>query len=793
MAQTSQPVSSSEKTLSPGRALLLAAAGYLILTLLMFGDVLFTSKEIVLSNGGTDIFGQFLSWRKFGFEQLRQGHIPLWNPYVFCGAPYFGGFQSALLYPLNALYLVLPLTTAINYSIALHVFLAGLFVYLWASYRKLHPLACFLAGVIWMFSGPYFVHIYAGHLSNLCTMIWAPLFFLAVDGTLDKPSRGWTLLGIFALAMQILAGHPQYVFYTSFIAGIYVLFRLGQSAEKKKTILCFTMIYIGAVLLASVQLFTGAQATAESIRSVGLSPNFASSFSFPPENFLTFLAPDFFGNMKEVPYWGRWLFWEMCLFCGVSGFVLAGYGAIVGSQKQRNLIVLMLLLSCVFALGANTKLFDLLYAYVPGFNKFRSNSKFIFLTAMFLSLLVAMGFDDILQRRRPIRPLIYATVALAVSLIVGSVCIQHSATAGGPLWRSFTDMVGATEQSTVLLTLFKDADSVRQWGIHAAHSLLVAGGTVAAIAVVLILIQFSRRSAILLVMIGVVEMFVFARSTRDTFDAAQSLSELRDLFAKPLGDGRLNFAIARNLPMYFGQQDIWGNDPGIPLRYAQFMAFTQKVKPEFAAEFDVFRLTPFFRALRCQYAVSQRGGKLHLIERADSLPHFQLVKSYRVITEQKRIFAALEDSAFDPRAEVILESDPRPLPDANGVDGTVKLTDYSTDFLELEAELPSAAILLITDSYTAGWHARSLPGSSQAHYDLLPGDYCLRAVPLAAGHHRLRVEYTSKAFTVGKWISISSLIAYLTVLVWHVRTSARKCRSEMISNEPPASFPNAGA
>lgn len=103
------------------------------LTLAVFGDVLFPPGNRVLSNGRTDVFLQFIHWRQFGFEELRRGNLALWNPHLFCGAPFFGGFQSALLYPPNVLFLLLPVVKDINWSIALHVFLAGAFTCLWTA------------------------------------------------------------------------------------------------------------------------------------------------------------------------------------------------------------------------------------------------------------------------------------------------------------------------------------------------------------------------------------------------------------------------------------------------------------------------------------------------------------------------------------------------------------------------------------------------------------------------------------------------------------------------------------
>ena len=115
-----------EESLS-SRDSFLGGLGLLFLTLLMFGDVLFSESTFILSDSGQDIAVHFFSWRAFAFNELRHGHLVLWNPYYLCGTPFFGNFESALFYPPNWLYLVLPPVLAVNLGIALHVFLAGLF------------------------------------------------------------------------------------------------------------------------------------------------------------------------------------------------------------------------------------------------------------------------------------------------------------------------------------------------------------------------------------------------------------------------------------------------------------------------------------------------------------------------------------------------------------------------------------------------------------------------------------------------------------------------------------------
>ncbi len=376
----------------------LAAAFLFLLTLAMFAGVLFGPGDVVLSNIDTDLAKQFVHWRAFGFGELRAGHLALWNPHIYSGAPYFGGFQAALLYPPNWLYLCLPLGRAINVGIALHVFLAGWFMFFWTRGRGLHRLACVFAGVLFMFCGPYFPHIYAGHLPNLCAMVWAPLLFSPSTAGWQRRTMGWPLLGAGVVAMQILAGHPQYVFYTGVAAAIYCAAAPLENAAPVQALAGLAVMVAGAVGLSAVQLFEGFHAAGASVRSVGITMEFAGIFSFPPENFLTLLVPGFFGDMTGYDYWGRCYLWEVSLFIGISGFVLALYGAFSGERDKRRFCALLVLVLLVPALGEHTPLFSWLYLYAPGFNKFRGWSKFTFPAILFLIMLAAVGFDRMLRR-----------------------------------------------------------------------------------------------------------------------------------------------------------------------------------------------------------------------------------------------------------------------------------------------------------------------------------------------------------------------------------------------------------
>ena len=323
----------------------------------------------VVSEAHCDICLQYAPWRDFGFSQLRHGNFALWNPHIYSGAPFFGGVQSGLLYPLNFPYLFLPLARAINMGVALHVFLGGLFMYLWASRRGLRFLACLFCGVLWMFCGQHYYHIMAGHLTGLISTAWIPLLFLALDGMfedetpLDSALRTpqlrkfkWILLGSLTIAMMALGGDPQYLFHVGVAAAIYSGLCLVRAANRMRILTGLAAMCAVGAAIAAVQLLSGMETTAESLRGGhGVTYDFARVFWLPPENFLTFLAPGFFG--PEVwngvfRYWGRCFLWEMCLFIGVTGLLLAIYGAIAGERAKRRFSLAMVLALLVLALGA---------------------------------------------------------------------------------------------------------------------------------------------------------------------------------------------------------------------------------------------------------------------------------------------------------------------------------------------------------------------------------------------------------------------------------------------------------
>jgi hypothetical protein len=581
--------------------------------------------------------------------------------------------------------------------------------------------------------------------------------------------------------MQILAGHPQYVFYTGVAAVIYTGIRIVWAEEKLKIALCFIGMYTGAVALSAAQLLPGMQFTQESIRGMGVSYEFASVFSFPPQNFLTWFVPGFFGDMVHFPYWGKWFLWEMSVFISVTGFGLAVYAVVFGTGKQRYIFSIMVVILMVLALGTSTPLFRFLYDYVPGFNKFRGISKFTLQSTLFLIILSGMGLDLMLRQGvKGRKKLILVFFALAVAGVVCAEGIRRSAEAGPEgYWQETLHAVFHSAPPLRSPGFFSDQDSLREAGRFAAKNVMAFAGICLLVGTVLFLSKFQRNLVYLLFLLAIAELFVFARMSRETFELSEPPQNLVQYLARKGGDYRFFDFIESNSAMSLRTLDIWGADPGVLRRYAEFMAFTQGLHPDkVTQDLRLRHGHRLYDMLRCRYIILRKKGKIHVRDlHRNVIPRFTLIRDWHIATGRDRILAMMNDGMFDPRYTAILEQDPKfPKYEMTNQRGEVKLLDSSTDHLTIEADLPEPAILLISDAYSEGWRAHPLNGSVQNTYDVMPANYVLQAVPLAAGHHHFRLEYLPTAFLAGKWVSIVSLCIYLSAILWFWR---RGCRTNM--------------
>jgi hypothetical protein len=750
-------------------------AGLTGLTLLLFGSVL-TSRDTILSSSGMDLARQFIYWRQFAAHQLRQGHLPLWNPYTFGGAPYLGWAQTAPLYPMNWLDLVLPLPVSVNLGIAVHVLLAGVFTFAWAVRRRLHPLAAFVSGAAYMFGGTYFLHVYAGHLTLIAAFAWAPLVFLCCDGIVWTGRPGWMLLGVAAVAMQIYAGDPQCTFYTAIAAGLYSLAQLWRQLQRARKIALLLGTYLGAAAVGAVCLLTTWQAATESTRGGGLDFGRSASFFFPTENFLSLVVPGFFGDMVSFPYWGRWYLWETTFFVGVGTLVLAVIGLFGARHRLRGPLTVVIVVLVLLSLGAQTPVYGWGYRWLPGIDRFRVPARFLVPASMCLALLAGVGLDSLAGRHWPRRWLILGLAGTAV-IGLGAAIILHQQVfqqVPGSLWSRMVTALASGGHTALSAPTYSNPRFLTEAGRHAVGQLAVSAAILLGFAGALVFVCWRAAGVSLIAALVVGEVFFHAWQWRATFAVRETRSpELERFLAAHPGDARM-LPWKPNLAMAAGREEIWGASPLALRRYVDFIVFSQLGSLDtMPSRLEFNGVQPMFRLLRCRYSFLSDSDGLRYVEQTNVLERVQLVHNYSVVTNASDVLQTLNADTFDGRQTVILETVPDPVPDPTVTAGSVRVLESTTDELTIEADLPAAAVLLVTETYSRGWRVRSLLPQPRQNYAILPADYVLRAVPLAGGHHLLRMEYRPLAFVIGRWVSVAAIGAYLLGLGFWMRQQRR--------------------
>ena len=130
--------------------LVLAAAG-----LIFFWRVVFLGEILT----GGDVLAAAAIFEDYANEQMAAGHLPLWNPYIFSGMPFFDSMSwSAFVYPSYWIKVILEKIPGVElprlFFLFLHYELAGLGTYFYASFVGIRaglveiPLALFGAWAV---------------------------------------------------------------------------------------------------------------------------------------------------------------------------------------------------------------------------------------------------------------------------------------------------------------------------------------------------------------------------------------------------------------------------------------------------------------------------------------------------------------------------------------------------------------------------------------------------------------------------------------------------------------------
>jgi len=763
-------MSQSESALSLRRDALALLTLALVLTILL-APMLAAPSGMAPGLPGEDGATQWLHWRVFGARWLRQGIIPLWNPHILCGVPFVGGWQSALFYPPNLLFLAMPPGVAARWSVWLHWQLAALFAYGLARTLGAARPGAWIAGLMFTLGAPNALRVYAGHWGATCAIPWLPLILLAFERILIGPNRvGWTLAGALAVAMQFLAGAPQYAAFSAVAAGLCAAARLltaPRQSLRPAFFACAALVAMYALGcgLAAVQIVPGLAAASRGARAARVCLAWNNLFSWPPEGMLSLVIPRFFGGADSV-YWGRYNLWEMCAYAGAAAVVLALAG--LRSGRQALSLGLASLALAALAMGEHTGLFEALAGFGGPFASLRGPAKFLMPLTLCLAMLTGLGVTRCLAavgspaRSRAAARAAWLAGGLAAALLaLTAVC--HSS-----LWIPLQETLSKAMQRQRLQGRLSVEPGVDQKAaqIEISRSALWLGLTAAAL--VLAARGKTRLASAALPVIVALDMAVFAwphvAPGRAMFDTAQASvpREIAAWLSAQPGASRVQFASRYvNAAMSAGVDTPEGVEPAPPRLYHEFFRNAIGASPDIPP--SIYQFTSCAPAIErwtaCRYAclpvpramagrpipwpVLFRASQMEVLDR----PGGPFPRCYVAASA-----APGKDGSLEPSAP----AGPEPVYTPDGPNA-VRI---------LAPDAPSGGGLVVLNAWDPGWRA-SVDGRPA---DLLRAHHAFMFIPLSPGRHTVELAYHPPEFKIGALASACALaVALLAALASRAR------------------------
>ncbi len=690
----------------------------------------------------TDPVRQQFPWRLLSIETLKLGSLPLWNPYNGAGSPLLANFQAGSFYPLNIIYFILPFVASWSILVMLQILLAGLFMYLYLRYMKLHEIAAVMGALAFSFSG--FAISWLEWNTILQTVMWVPLVLFAKEHFLKDRELKWLYLSIFSECALILAGHLQAVFYSLLIINLYLFVRVVQFVKRGpsknyvteflKTYKPFLIIGVVTLIITSIQWIPTLQLILHSARDVDQANWQTEGWFLPWQNLVQFIAPDFFGNPATLNYYGVWNYAEFIGYIGIIPFLMALYSLFFRRDRKTVFFAALFFFSLLFSLP--TFFAKLPYIFSIPFLSSAQPTRLLLVTDFSLSILAALGFDLFLRQKKKI---IYPVLVLAFAI-----CVLWAVT-----FFFFRDFGMSQEQAIISRNNLK------------LPTILFAAGASLLSAMFFIKKRYSRQMILLLlIFLCVFDFLRFAWKFTPfvqpayLFPTTKTLHFLQDdtaLFRIMAADSRI---LPPNFSSVYHLETVDLYDPLYPRRYGEFIAAIERDEPNISPPFGFNRiitphniLSPFINLLNVKYILSFsdigsprfkkvfQEGKTIVFENKEAMPRFFFVKNIVMASNKADAINKLFLNKSRLLSTAVVEDISLGNKLVNLSSGNISLVSYRNNEVVIKTSTPEDAFFVVLDANFPSWHAYISSGSLTKEVRIYQTDFVFRGVFTPKGEH----------------------------------------------------------
>ncbi|MCB8924761.1 MAG: YfhO family protein [Ardenticatenaceae bacterium] len=732
---------------------LLAGLFLAVLVILLYGQAVFTPGELAYGQDTSYFYPHEVILQASGFG----ADFPLWNPYFGAGAPGLGKIQVGMLYPpLVILRALFDVEMTLDLDAALHLFLAGLGIYLLMRQLKVGQIPALFTAVAFMLSGSFTPRILAGHASVLRVLAWSGWLLWAYIRLLKRGTLLNIILTALIIGFVILGGHPQMSLMVLLLPLGYfgVYFLPGRIRTKKWRELAAgfgrSVGVVGLALgLTAVQILPYLAWVGQTVRSAG---NAFDSFdllirhSVWWHDFLSFIMPTIWfepaGRIslgaENPPF-----FWEISAFTGVLTLLIIGIGLVLRSNIHRGhrwFFGGVAVVGLVLSMGTINPLYEFVFEAMP---YFRAPGRFMFLWALATAVLAGLVLDIWLKNPSTLprlNKLVVGLAAAALLLLAGWRLLQPTLPDLLQNYLHFTREAALVAPQTVGQNV--NALAVKL-GILAILFLPVGRWR-----------EYGRYLGLLLVIALTVEMSVFTREFTEPMP-------LTTLYLPGSRYSQLDYSVAahrfdgyRQPPLYLvasltqlhnGEEsskldNLLQSDNGLNLLAANFIitegdfADGQLVQTK-----NGWNLFSHWQNLPRIYA----APTVQLV--SDEAAALQLVGDAAFSGWQEAIVVQTEDQEQAAQLELLLAKPENGEP----ADFSGRYLTYGNNRLVAEVTTSQPMMVVFSEMYDADWQAE-VNGRSA---NLWLVNYAFRGVIVEPGTSTIVMQYRPQAYRLGAVIS----------------------------------------
>ncbi|KMQ49980.1 hypothetical protein CHISP_3126 [Chitinispirillum alkaliphilum] len=758
---------------------------FALIVVFLFESFIFDSSTI-LGDQHSDRIKDLGIKQPFQTALQEQGEFSVWNPSVLGGMPLIDATAGDIVYPLSIpFYYVMPLVRSEGFKMIMHVFFAGVAMFLMLAYSfKTTKFTAFIGGVFYMLNPQFLSHVMPGHDGKMFVIAWLPLIIWALRSLMEKPTILKTTLLAAAISMSIYTSHIQMTYFLLwglFAYWVYISVFKYVKEKSIKSILPqaagFWSAVVLALILGGIQLYPAFSFVQDgwSVRGETRGIDFVASWSLHWPEFLSLWVPDF-GNWLQN-YWSENHFKLNTEYVGAVATLLAVMALITRPTGKRFFWFGVGAFAVLMSMGIHTPVLRIAYYIIPGVNKFRAISMIMFWFAFATVLLACYFVKDICSGYfKNLAPERIEKIEKATYILIGvsslAFLIFQSQNFVYQSLVSFT--ASLPEKENVFRNNFSQNFVPALYGWFAiALTVLIS---------FLLVIKNKLSGTIFLgivLLLSVIDTvrvnknFIRIENNRQYTHVPKEIEMLREeMKEEPF---RVFFlpgvSHIHNVAGMYNLEGLGGFHDNELRWYREFRGQGSRdfIIPLLNQTGDQFQIQAIqqghnkLNVANCKYVIARSHTGFLPIKNENYIPRLSFVTDYKVLSESEAQ-VMLRNSRFDSRRTVILETSPSFDPvQTEDLSIDVQWISYTPNKRVAKVTVPREGLLRISEVYYPGWTIK-VNGEEKEVYK---SDISWMSVHVDGGEHlvEMRVDslYLSKIMPFSV-ITMSAILIFWAVM-----------------------------